>query len=101
MNHFVVLKAVKGSRIMIHDPARGERSLPLSEASKHLSGVVLELTQAADFKPRDERARLQFSTFWTGLRGMNAALVQILALSAVLQLLVLKGGYSRSTIRKA
>jgi ATP-binding cassette, subfamily B, bacterial CvaB/MchF/RaxB len=93
LNHFVVLKSVKGSRIVIHDPARGERSMPIAEASKHVSGIALELTPADDFAPKDERARLPFSTFWTGLRGMNSALVQILALSAVLQLLVLAGPF--------
>jgi ATP-binding cassette, subfamily B, bacterial CvaB/MchF/RaxB len=93
LNHFVVLKAVKGSRIVIHDPARGERTLPIADASKHVSGIALELTPADEFAPKDERARLPFSTFWTGLRGMHSALVQILALSAVLQLLVLAGPF--------
>ena len=93
MNHFVVLKAVKGRRIVIHDPARGERRLPIAEGSKHLSGIALEVMPTDDFTPKDERARLPFSTFWTGLTGMNSALVQIFALSAVLQLLVLSGPF--------
>jgi ATP-binding cassette, subfamily B, bacterial CvaB/MchF/RaxB len=93
LNHFVVLKAIKGNRIVIHDPARGERTLPIDVASKHLSGIALELTPADGFTPKDERARLPFSTFWTGLPGMSSALVQILMLSAVLQLLVLAGPF--------
>jgi ATP-binding cassette, subfamily B, bacterial CvaB/MchF/RaxB len=93
MNHFVVLKAVRGSRIIIHDPAAGERSLAILDASKHLSGIALEVTPADAFSPKDERVRLPFSAFWTRVPGMNSALVQILVLSAVLQLLVLAGPF--------
>ncbi|NJD87772.1 MAG: peptidase domain-containing ABC transporter, partial [Betaproteobacteria bacterium] len=42
MNHFVVLVAVKGRRLVIHDPARGRRVMPLDEASRHYTGVAME-----------------------------------------------------------
>src|ERR687883_557915 len=32
MNHFVVLKAVTGRGIIVHDPATGERCFPVAEA---------------------------------------------------------------------
>jgi ATP-binding cassette subfamily B protein RaxB len=44
MTHFVVLKSVAGKGIVIHDPARGERLISLAEASKHFTGVALELS---------------------------------------------------------
>ena len=44
MSHFVVLKSVGRQGIVVHDPASGERYLPLAEASKHLTGVALELS---------------------------------------------------------
>ena len=74
---------------MVHDPASGERSFPITEASKHLTGVALELSPAEGFLPKDERARLPFSTFWTQLRGSTHALVQILILSVVLEAFVI------------
>src|SRR5690242_1405602 len=43
MNHFVVLKAVSGKGITIHDPAKGVKTYTLPEASNHLTGVALEL----------------------------------------------------------
>jgi ATP-binding cassette subfamily B protein RaxB len=89
MNHFVVLKSVTRRGIVIHDPASGKRFLPISEAAKHLTGVALELSPSASFLPKDERARLPFSTFWTQLRGSTSALVQILILSFVLELFVI------------
>jgi ATP-binding cassette subfamily B protein RaxB len=85
MTHFVVLKSVVRRGITIHDPNLGERFLPIIEASKHLTGVALELSPALGFLPKDERARLPFSTFWTELSGNTHALVQILVLSIVLE----------------
>src|ERR687886_776624 len=58
MNHFVVLKAVTGRDVVMHDPAAGEKRFPIAEASKHLTGVALELSPAERFAPKDERARL-------------------------------------------
>src|SRR5205823_15023145 len=55
LNHFVVLTQVSHGKAVIHDPARGVRHVVLDELSKHFTGVVLELTPAADFRPRVER----------------------------------------------
>src|SRR5689334_18933681 len=65
MDHFVVLKAVTsrdGGSIVVHDPAMGERTLPLAEASKHITGVALELAPSTEFVRKDERARLPLSS---------------------------------------
>lgn len=51
LNHFVVLKAVKHKGIVIHDPASGEKSYLIAEASKHLTGIALELSPMGDFAP--------------------------------------------------
>src|SRR5213079_2703757 len=87
MNHFVVLKAVTRKGIIVHDPAAGEKCLGFTEASKVVTGVALELAPAESFVPKDERARLPLSAFWGQLTGRRHALMQILALSVVLQLL--------------
>jgi ATP-binding cassette, subfamily B, bacterial CvaB/MchF/RaxB len=89
MSHFVVLKFVTRNRIEVHDPAAGTRSLTVREASKHLTGVALELSPTADFTRKDERARLPLSVFWTHLHGSGHALVQVFVLSVILQLFVL------------
>jgi ATP-binding cassette subfamily B protein RaxB len=89
MNHFVVLKSVTRRGIVVHDPASGEKFLPIAEATKHLTGVALELSPSDGFLPKDERARLPFSTFWTQLRGSTHALVQILILSVTLEIFVI------------
>src|SRR6516165_3171341 len=89
MSHFLVLKSVTKRGIVVHDPASGERFFPITEASKHLTGVALELSPSEDFLPKDERTRLPFSNFWKQLRGSTHALVQILILSIVLEAFVI------------
>jgi ATP-binding cassette subfamily B protein RaxB len=89
MKHFVVLTAVSRSGISIQDPASGEKTVSHAEASKHLTGVALELSPTEAFVRQDDRTRLPFSIFWSHLSGSGHALVQIFVLSAVLQLLVL------------
>jgi ATP-binding cassette subfamily B protein RaxB len=90
LNHFVVLKRITGRKLALHDPASGEKCFTLAEASKHLTGVALELTPAEGFKARtDERSRLRFSTFWGQARGTTHALAQIFALSIILEFLVI------------
>src|SRR6516164_2439666 len=89
MNHFVVLKSVARRGIVVHDPALGERFFSSAEASKHLTGVALELSPTQAFLPKDERDRLPFSTFWAQLRGSTPAFVQILVLSVILEAFVI------------
>lgn len=89
MAHFVVLSRVEPRGIVVHDPGFGQRRLSLTEASRHLTGIALELSPAQSFVPKDERARLPLSGFWARTRDTGPALLQILALSALLELLVI------------
>jgi len=54
MNHFVVLKSVTNQEILVHDPALGAKSYPVVEASKHLTGIALELSPTETFSFKDE-----------------------------------------------
>lgn len=89
MNHFVVLKAVTRKAIVVHDPASGVKTVPLAEASKHLTGIAVELQPAEGFLPKDEKARLPFRAFWGRMPGAASPLVQVFALSAILEVLVI------------
>ena len=86
LNHFVVLKKVGHGTITILDPAVGERKLPLVEASRHFTGVALELTPNADFKPADKRQRVALSAFTGKVLGLKRSLFQIFAVAVVLEL---------------
>lgn len=89
MNHFVVLKSVSKTHIVIHDPAQGERKMAISEVSKHFTGVALELTPTPQFKPKNEVRKLPFWTFWQRISGLKPAMVQVFLLSLALQLFAL------------
>src|SRR5437764_9335497 len=86
MNHFVVLKSASRRGLVIHDPATGETRLSFEEASKHLSGVAVELWPLAGFEAKDERTRLPLSAFFGRVRGTAHALAQIFALSVILEI---------------
>ena len=93
MNHFVVLRSFLRKGLVIHDPATGERVVSHAEASKHLTGVAVEVVPSESFSSKDERARLPFSIFWTHIRGNGHALLQIFLLSLVLEALVIAGPF--------
>ncbi|EQD27830.1 Peptidase C39, bacteriocin processing domain protein, partial [mine drainage metagenome] len=46
LNHFVVLKQATAKVLVIHDPAQGVRRMRIEEASRHFTGVALELWPA-------------------------------------------------------
>lgn len=89
LNHYVVLKAVNGNKVHIHDPARGARILSMNEVSKAFTGVVLELEPVAGFRKKDITIQVGLSDLWNKLTGWKRSLLQTLTLSIVLQLFVL------------
>ncbi len=89
LNHFVVLKRVKGERVVILDPAVGERVLPLAKVSKHFTGVALELTPTAEFKAADVRRSVRFRELTGRVRGLPTALTQLFVLALALEVFAL------------
>ncbi len=89
LNHYVVLKALKHNKALIHDPAVGLREIPLSKFSKHFTGVALELSPTAEFSPVDARLKPHLNLLWHRLVGLKRAIFQTLTLSLILQLIVL------------
>ncbi|MBO6505495.1 MAG: peptidase domain-containing ABC transporter [Kordiimonadaceae bacterium] len=93
MNHFVVLKSVKGNKITVHDPARGECNYTKEEFSQHFTGIALECTPTDDFEKGKERVRLKLSDLWSNIVGFRRSLQQAIILSVLLQLMVLVGPF--------
>ncbi len=89
LNHYVVLKSVKGDKAVIIDPGIGQRSLSLSNMSKHFTGVALELTPTAQFSALDARLKPHIGLLWSKLIGLKRAIFQTLSLSIILQAIVL------------
>ncbi|MBD1583277.1 peptidase domain-containing ABC transporter [Pseudoalteromonas sp. S16_S37] len=93
MNHFVVLKKANEKRIVIHDPASGEKTFTLEEASKHFTGIALELTPTKNFEKQEAKPSLKFSDFWSRITGLKRSLLLIFALSVLLQVFTLASPY--------
>ncbi len=89
LNHFVVLKQIRRGHAVIHDPARGVRRLPLDEVSRHFTGVVLELTPQADFRPRTEKQAVSLRQLLGRVTGLKRSLAQIFVLAVVLEVFLL------------
>lgn len=85
LNHFVVLKKAGRRNVVIHDPARGKRSLPYSEVSKHFTGIVLELTPTPDFEKKDEKERVRIMDLWSKMTGFIPVILQIIGITVILQ----------------
>lgn len=98
LNHFVVLKAVKRRKAIIHDPAQGERALTKEEFDKHFTGVALELTPTSQFETADTRKRLRLQHFWSRISGLKRSLLQILLLSLLLQVFAVIAPYYMQTV---
>ena len=89
MNHFVVLKSVSVTHAVIHDPAVGERRLPLAEFAKHFTGVALELTPTAEFTKKVEVQNYSLLSLMGRVIGLKRGLIQILLLGLALQVCAL------------
>ena len=88
MNHFVVLKAVRPDGVVVHDPSLGRRAVGTEELSKRFTGVVLELVPVPEMKAVHARVPARLRNLWSRIDGLWLALVQILGLSAALQVAV-------------
>lgn len=88
-DHFVVLKRVAKRHVEIHNPAVGERRFPFAELSKHFTGVALELTPTAAFERAAHTPRLSLWSLWRGSEVPRGHIVQLVVLSAFIQLFAL------------
>lgn len=89
LNHYVVLKSIKGDQAEIVDPGVGLRKMSLSKLSNHFTGIAVEFTPQADFKAVQARIKPRISLLWSRLVGLKRAITQTLILSVILQVIVL------------
>ena len=89
LNHYVVLKSIKGNKVHIVDPGIGLRVMSLSKVSDHFTGIALELTPTAEFSPQEARLKPHLSLLWSRLVGLKRAIFQTLTLSIILQIIVI------------
>ncbi|SDK50888.1 peptidase domain-containing ABC transporter [Microbulbifer yueqingensis] len=98
MNHFVVLQSVQRNKVVIHDPAMGERVLTHEEFGQHFTGIALELTPTEEFQPGEDRQHLRLRHFWSRITGLKRSLAQVLVLSLLLQIFAVVTPFYMQTV---
>lgn len=89
LDHFVVLGSYGETHAVIFDPARGRRRITLAELSNHYSGVALELSPIKEFKKIQAVAPIKLTSLWHRVHGFWTSALQLLLLSAALQVATL------------
>ncbi len=93
MNHFVVLKEIRRSTFVIHDPALGQRHLNKDAFSDSFTGYAVEFSKAPAFKKVTKIERPRLSHLWSDMRGLSSFWAQLLGLTVFLQLLGVLGPF--------
>lgn len=86
LSHYVVLVAANRRRIVVHDPAHGRRSYSLAAASDHVTGVALEVTPSATFRPESNAQKLRISDFWSRSQGVGRSIAYVGACIVLVEL---------------
>ncbi len=89
-NHFLVIERWSSDSVRVVDPAVGRRSLTAEEFNAGFTGVVLTMEPGADFQRKRSDDKLTWHTYLRSLLqtpGTKGFLAQILAASALLQIL--------------
>jgi ATP-binding cassette subfamily B protein RaxB len=87
LGHFVVLKARRGKRWLVADPAQGERWMTRRDLSPRFSGIALEVWPTEGFVPREEKQRISLRQLVGRVHGLWPTLWRVLAVSLALELL--------------
>lgn len=85
LNHFVVLKNLGRHSIIVHDPAVGVRRLPLTQVSRHFTGIALELTPTGGFEPAKEESRIRVRALLGTLVGVKRSLAHLVSLALAIE----------------
>jgi ATP-binding cassette, subfamily B, bacterial CvaB/MchF/RaxB len=89
LNHFVVLTRTTNQSMYILDPACGQKTLTLAQASGHFTGVALELYPKTTYTKPITPQRLGFRTLLHNMLGIKSALVSLFSIALLLQLFTL------------
>jgi ATP-binding cassette subfamily B protein RaxB len=87
LNHFVVLKRVTATGVVIHDPGVGVRRMARAEMLRHFTGIALELSPAAEFAAAEPAPRVGLSALLGKMAGVKRSLAMLGAMALALETL--------------
>lgn len=85
-NHFVVVRGLKGDKVYVNDPAKGEVKLDLETFDREFTGVCLQLVPGEGFEPGGAPASIKEFAL-ERLHGAKAALAFVAITAAITSLL--------------
>ncbi|AHL35477.1 ABC transporter [Pseudomonas brassicacearum] len=85
-NHFVVLKSVHKSHLVLHDPARGILHISLTDSSDSFTGIALELWPEFDFEEKKKKPSIRLYKMLGKTTGLFQSLLQVLLLAFALEI---------------
>ncbi|WP_329906638.1 peptidase domain-containing ABC transporter [Serratia quinivorans] len=84
-NHFVVLVSMKRNRFVLHDPARGRRTVGITEISQYFTGVALEVWPGSEFAAETVKNRVSLGALIRNIHDIKSTLTKIFCLSIVIE----------------
>ncbi len=88
-NHFVVLKAVSTTTVLLHDPARGEVTETLQATNAAFTGIALEVSTAPRFQRRKLLRTLKLSDLIPRDGSLSRTFIAGLMLALICEVLLL------------
>jgi len=86
LNHFVVLDRIKGDRLLIQDPARGERWVSSAEVDRSFTGVAVEFSPTQQFSRQKVAERVSLGDLFGRVEGLVPSILQMFILACIMQL---------------
>lgn len=84
-NHFVVLVSRHHNRFVLHDPARGRRTVGLAEISQSFTGVALEVWPGSEFTANTVKNKVSLRTLIGNISCIKQTLAKIFCLSVIIE----------------
>lgn len=92
-NHWVVLKKVTAKGVHLNDPAQGERWVGWNELKSRFSGFAADFVPRAKITRTPPQPKLQFMALLQSFPGLMGAVLQLMAMSVVLEVIALLTPY--------
>lgn len=84
-NHFVVLVSVQQNRVILHDPARGRRTVKFEDMSHYFTGIALEVWPGSTFKAETVSHQFSIRALIERVYGLKRTLGKIFCISLIIE----------------
>lgn len=86
-NHFVVLLSIKRNRVVLHDPAIGQRIVTFSELTKSFTGIAFEVWPGSEFTTNRVKNKIGLRKLINSIYGIKSTLGKLFCLSLIVEII--------------